>query len=179
MALALTLAVCASPATACGFEDSALVSLGALNFAYPDALHVGTAAWQAERAGLLRRAEAAPAAAQWQALRQLHELTRRAGARGVALPGNTAIVLLPAVFWSRLTVGPNAGAPGLSPHVAGPEPDDHVLVTTAEALAAWLEGRLGAGELEARGLLRYYGAAAELTALRSALAQLDAPPEVR
>ena len=48
-AIVASLAVGATNARACGFHDAAAVNLGMLNQAYPDALHVRTAVWMAQR----------------------------------------------------------------------------------------------------------------------------------
>ena len=55
IATGVLIASVAMPASACGYEDPQSVAIGALNFAYPDSLHLGTAIWQAQMNGVLPR----------------------------------------------------------------------------------------------------------------------------
>ena len=55
IATGLVIASVATPLLACGYEDPQSVAIGALNFAYPDSLHLGTAIWQAQMDGVLPR----------------------------------------------------------------------------------------------------------------------------
>ena len=50
-------AIAATSSSACGLEDPTSIGLrrGVLNLAFPEALHVGTAVWQAQLAGTLTR----------------------------------------------------------------------------------------------------------------------------
>jgi len=53
-AIALAVVLVGSPAAlACGFHDPSSINLGMLNLAYPDALHVRTAVWLAQRDRLI------------------------------------------------------------------------------------------------------------------------------
>jgi hypothetical protein len=157
---------------ACGFEDPATVSLGALNLTYPDALHVGTAVWQARQDGLLRDPVTAATgpAAQWEALRGLDQLRQHWPTGGPSI----AIVLVPAVMWSRLMTMDDAVI--LQAHVAGPLPGDRVLVTDPDALRAWMAGQITTNDMLERGLLRTYGDAAERNALHQTLLALFSAP---
>lgn len=169
------------PVHACGYEDPASVALGSLNFAYPNALHVGTAVWQAQQSGLLPRPapastdsspDAAMRAAQdarLQAMRVLYQLRRRLPVepQSPAL----AIVFTPAVMWSRLF--PEQKRVSLKLHVSGPAPEDVVLVTEPAALAAWLDKRLNTHQLIEHGLVRLYGPQARVAAVRAALQRAE------
>lgn len=183
MLLLAVLLPLAGGARACGYEDPASVSLGALNFAYPDALHVGTAVWQAEQSGLLpRRAMAnfnarapvetahAAAAATWEAMLLLDRLRTRLALAGPRQP--LAVALLPAVLWSRVV--PADDALVLATHVDGPRDGDVVLISEPAALAAWVDGRIDADALLRHGLARTYGSPSQVAALADWMASADA-----
>src|SRR5512139_1460539 len=57
--LLATLLASAPAVHACGLENPSSVNVGLLNLAYPDALHVRTAIWVAQRDGLLAPFDAA------------------------------------------------------------------------------------------------------------------------
>ena len=168
-----------APVSACGYEDPASIALGALNFSYPDALHVGTAVWQAEQAGVLpRQAYAAPTAADpatlaraaqaalWDAMRLMERLRARLADQGA--DSALAVVLVPTVFWSRIAREGNRLT--LVTHAPGPAEGDVVMVTDARALTAWLDARLSAEQMLALGLARLYGDAGAVQRMRSQLA---------
>lgn len=178
------LLICALPsgALACGFESPQTIALGTLNFAYPDALHVGTAVWQARQQGLLPPSDPGysdPArdgvVRLWQALRTLDGVKQRLATTRADKDPALAVVLLPAVMWSRLL--PSAPGLGLLPHVSGPESGDVVLITESDALQAWLERRLDAETLLGRGLLRVYGDNEAVAALKRWLQRADPKAE--
>lgn len=179
-----------SPIRACGFDDPASVALGALNFAYPNALYVGTAVWQARQAGLLpaippdrdrgidpARADNDPAragqAALWDAMLTLDQLRKRLPASLPAETPSLAIVFTPAVMWSRLY--PTEVGLRLTTHVAGPQPDDVVMITEPVVMQAWLNGKITADQLFRHELVRLYGAESAQAALRAAMLAVRAP----
>jgi hypothetical protein len=154
-------------ALACGLEDPSSISLrrGALNVAFPEALHVGTAVWQAQLAGvlprdpMLQRDDLAPEARDTLRLVKANARLRRLVGTFVAAPGGerpaVSVVLLGPVLWTRFV--PGDGVVQSSFHVAGPERNDVVLVTDAAVVEAIVEGRLTlASALELR-LARLYG----------------------
>jgi len=154
-------------AIACGLEDPSSLGLrrGALNVAFPEALHVGTAVWQAQLAGalprdpMLQRDDLAPEARDTLRLVKANALLRRlAGTLVAAADGErpaVSVVLLGPVLWTRFV--PDDGFIRPSFHVQGPERDDVVLVTDAAVVEAIVEGQLTlAGALERR-LARLYG----------------------
>lgn len=163
------------PVRACGLEDPGTLAIGALNFAYPDALHVGTAVWQAQQENLLPRplpwADTAQArqAQAWEVLRLLDGLARAWPQKSPAdapLPP-LAVVFIGTAMWSRLIE--RDGKQALLPHVGGPEPGDLVLVSEPAVLQAWIEGRLDGATMLRRGLTRLYGEPAAQAAVRSVL----------
>lgn len=183
-------------AAACGYDDPHSVAMGALNLAYPDALHVGTAVWQAQGEGLLPpelaagaavlpRSFAAPldppgvaadgaAAALVDALRLLEQVRTRLAhdERRTQRPA-LAVVFASTVLWTRFT--PEASGVRATPHASGPEVGDVVLVTEALVLRALVAGTLSPDLALKRGLLRFYGEAAAVGSARQWLAAMAAP----
>lgn len=90
-------------------------------------------------------------AALWEAMLTLDQLHKR-------LPGNTpsiALVFTPAVMWSGLSPSPEGLR--LRTHVAGPEPDDLIVITEPEVMQAWLNGKITTSQLFQHELIRLYG----------------------
>jgi len=154
-------------AFACGLEDPSSIGLrrGALNIAFPEALHVGTAVWQAQLAGvlprdpLLQRDDLAPEARDRLRLVKANALLRRLGGTFVAAPGSerpaVSVVLLGPVLWTRFVPGDSVVQSSF--HVQGPERNDVVLVTDSAVVEAIVEGQLTlAHALELR-VARLYG----------------------
>jgi hypothetical protein len=158
----------AAPIThSCGLEDPSSIGLrrGALNIAFPEALHVGTAVWQAQLAGLLprdpllQRDDLAPEARDTLRLVKANALLRRlAGTFAAASGGERAavsVVLRGPVLRTRFV--PGDGVVQSSFHVQGPERSDVVLVTDSAVVEAIVDGQLTlARALELR-LARLYG----------------------
>lgn len=179
--VAATLLVSATAAPACGLENpSSLAWLrGALNLSFPEALHVGTAVWQAQLAGTLARDEIAlrddlaPEARATLRLLKANALMRQLAARlddghsGRAHP-RLAVVLIGPVLWTRFTE--QDGKVVASFHAQGPEAGDAVVVTEAVVVEAIVRGDLTfAAALEQR-IARLYGADETVAAARAWLA---------
>ena len=154
---------------ACGYHDPASASVGMLNWAYPDALHVRTAVWMAQASGLLARREPLPDADPLsvtfrfqQSIRlrdaqaRLDELRIRveAAVAGQPMP-NFAVVLIGPMLWARFEG--NEGGVAMMPHVTGPAQGDVVLVSDEAVVAALAEGRMTASEARSHGLVKAYG----------------------
>jgi len=169
-ALALSLTAClalALPAArACGLHDARGLGLGMLNLAYPDALHVRTAVWMAQRDGGIDRVEPtgppdlASPAGRLEAIRRYTVTVLMLGELRDRLPQRTArpsfaVVLIGPMLWTRFQ--PTGAGLEMTAHVTGPAPDDVVVVTDAPVLAALVDGRLTAAQARERGLLRIYG----------------------
>jgi hypothetical protein len=188
IALAFSAAVAAvSTARACGYHDPSGYSAGMLNWAYPDALHVRTAVWMAQRDGVLARTELPavdPASAQARLLQPFRLRATQArldalrDALDAAVDGRSAppfaIVLVGPMLWTRF----EAADEGLrmASHVPGPTPEDVVIVTDEPVVAALVDGHLGVRELHRRGLVRLYGgeqAVGQVSALLDQLAGLQ------
>lgn len=185
LVLAAALAV-APAARACGYHDASKLNLGMLNLAYPDALFVRTAVWMAQRDGVISPAPA-PAAGDTAKPEQaamyrlfgtvaaLGHLRDRLEAEldGAPVPA-FAVVLMQPMLWSRFEV---VGAElKLQAHAQGPAVTDVVIVTDEPVVDALLDGRLDAGDAHARGLVRFYGAPAEVAAVSALLDRLTAGP---
>jgi hypothetical protein len=174
----VALACATGGALACGLEDpnSIAVLRGALQLAFPQALHVGTAVWQAQLAGTLPRdalalrGDPSPEARASLRLLKANGLLHRLAARlnleseRSAHP-SLAIVLLGPVLWSRFETTDGVVRPHV--HVAGPEQGDVVLVTDIAVVEAIAEGSLRLTEAIDRGVMRLYGPAVDVAAARS------------
>lgn len=173
-ALAAGLCAVASPAAACGLEDPSSISMrrGMLNMAYPESLHVGTAVWQAQLAGrlprdpLAQREDLTPEGRSALRLVRANGLLGRFAARlpvgGADVRPALAVVLLGPVLWSRIEVDGSTVKPTL--HVSGPERGDVVVVTDLAVIEAIGSGSVSIAEALSAGLVRLYGAAAEVAA---------------
>lgn len=189
LAAFVSLAVCA-PVQACGYHDPVSASVGMLNWAYPDALHVRTAVWMAQQSGLLARPEPVPAVdplsptARFEQSFRLGETLGHLGALhgrlveaagGAASPA-IAIVLIGPMLWARFDAS-NRAVP-LVLHATGPSPDDVVIVTDEPVIAALAEGRLRVQDLQALGLIRAYGSAERVESVWSLFDALARQPAV-
>jgi hypothetical protein len=187
MALALAGGV-ASPASACGYENPQAVALGVLNWAYPNALHVGTAVWQAEDAGLLpartqsARTQAASTRAAgplafYRAVTVMNQFGARLAPAEIGQSRTSiSVVLIPQVMWTRLQLGPEGVS--VRSHADGPSAGDVVIVTSEKVVRALLDGRLNTAAAEDYGLLRLYGVREKVESVRAVMAKTtrgDAP----
>jgi hypothetical protein len=166
--LLATLLASAPAVQACGLENPSSVNVGLLNLAYPNALHVRTAIWIAQRDGLLAPFEAAPmidpqspdvVLRQMALLREIRGqfVALKAGmdASGAREVPSFSVVLLGIVLWTRFEAG-DTGL-NMTVHAPGPGGDDVVIVTDAPVIAALADGRLTPAEARRRGLMRTYG----------------------
>jgi len=173
----------AAAASACGFEDPGSIGMrrGALNLAFPESLHVGTAVWQAQLAGRLPRdplAQEVDLSPEERTTRRLHEAGVVLGRLGMRMQRRSdvtnrpslALVLLGPVHWSRFVL--DGGAARMSIHVPGPEQGDVIVVTDVPVVEAIVRGDLRADEAFDLGLLRLYGPPADIAAAREWLADL-------
>jgi len=183
LTLGLAVAAVAGVAYACGLEDpnSIATRRGALNMAYPESLHVGTAVWQAQLAGrlprdpLAQRGDLTPEARATlrliKANASLGQLAlRMSGATTVPARPNLAVVLLGPVLWSRFEAGGVSVRPSV--HVQGPEGGDVVVVTDIAVVEAIAGGSLGFAEAIELGVVRLYGPAQAVAAARNWLVDI-------
>lgn len=178
--LAIVAASLASGAAlACGFHEGTAVGQGMLNLAFPNALYVRTAVWQAQQAARLPRTDDAQSAGLAPEARSVLGLLRsslwlrRLGARldgapaGPPRPG-IALVLLGPVLWARFEA--HDGAVRTTIHADGPAPADAVIVTELAVVQALVDGRLAFEDAVVLGVARLYGAPETVAAARSWLA---------
>ena len=183
LTLGLALAAVGGAAYACGLEDPSSIATrrGALNIAYPESLHVGTAVWQAQLAGrlardpLAQRGDLTPEARATlrliKANASLGQLAlRMSGATTVPARPNLAVVLLGPVLWSRFEAGSGSIRPSV--HVQGPEGGDVVVVTDIAVVEAIAGGSLGFAEAIDLGVVRLYGPAQDVAVARSWLVDI-------
>lgn len=149
-------------ASACGFEDpkGAETARGALNWIYPEALHVTSAVWRAQLEGTILRDERPEAARALLGYRKaaadLAKLRDRLvlAMDGEAAPG-LSILLIGPMLWTRFT--PAQGGVSMVTHVDGPQTGDIVVVTDEPVVAALVAGRITPLAARQQGLLRLYG----------------------
>lgn len=165
----------APAASAGGFENPDDVALGLLNWAYPKALYVRTAVWQAEEAGILPPREAKPATDLFgsgfrRAATSMNGLGKRLNTGAPASAGKVsfAVVVIPAVMWTRYEPGDEGYS--VRVHADGPVKGDVVIVTDEKVVRAIVEGSFDADYGEAHGLLRFYGPDERQRAVRGVLA---------
>jgi hypothetical protein len=171
-------------ARACGFHDPASVNLGMLNLAYPDALHVRTAVWMAQRDALVPRdanVPQDPSSVEFRldAMRRYRDAVAGLDAlreRMTPMDGTPrfAVVLIGSMLWTRFE--PSGGRVAMTPHATGPLPDDVVVVTDAPVVLALLDGTLTPAEAQARGLVRLYGPPRPRAGVASLLDRLRRAP---
>lgn len=183
VALVLAAALAAPlAAQACGYHDPSSVNLGALNMAFPDALHVRTAVWMAQRDGGLPSREAAregdPQAAAIHAMTRLGRTVAMLGALRDRMPSPAgerpaptfSLILIGPMLWARFE--PRMGEVALQAHMDGPAQEDVIVVTDEPVIAALAEERITPQEARRLGLVRLYGARGaveEVTALLDGL----------
>lgn len=171
----LVVAALAGAASACGLEDpnSTSVRRGTLQFAFPGALAVGTAVWQAQLAGelpkdaLARREDLSPDARARLRLIKANALLTRLAARWTEHKAShppLALVLVGPILWTRFA--PVDGALRAEIHVEGPVPGDVVGVTELAVVEALVDGTLDAAAALDRGLLRLYAPPADAATMQ-------------
>ena len=147
---------------ACGFEDSksASVARGVLNWAFPEALHVTTAVWQAQAQGIIGRDETPAALKALVGYRKVTDLlgevrNHLAASIDDDLAPGISVVLLGPMFWSHFES--KYGGVELAVHTTGPMAGDVVIVTDEPVITALIEGRLSPRQALNQGLMRIYG----------------------
>lgn len=167
-------------AAACGFEDpkGADAARGAINWIYPDALHVTSAVWRAQLEGVIRRDERPEAArfllgyrraaADFAKLRDRLVLARD----GEAVP-SLSILLIGPMLWTRFA--PAQDGLSMVTHVDGAQASDIVIVTDEPVVAALASGQITPLAARQKGLLRLYGTIDGRIRMANWLDRLPAP----
>lgn len=182
--LALAAGFAAADAGACAFHDTGSVRVGMLNLAYPDALHVRTAVWLAQRDAIVPReppvvVDASSPADRLAAMRRYRETVAALdGLRERLVPSEAtpqfAVVLIGSMLWTRFV--PVAGRLEMTPHATGPLPDDVVVVTDGPVVRALLDGTLTPADAQARGLFKVYGPTRPKAGVTSLLGRMRPAP---
>jgi len=168
LVLTMLLTAAGPAARACGYHDNVSVARGALNWSYPDSLHVIGAISRAVAERRLPPPNFEASARDLfgskyrksvRSLQRLSDALNSVPGRSSAAP--FALVLVEPVMWTRFT----AGQAGLHAeiHIAGPNPGDLVVVSGEAVIGEIAEGRLAIGEAYRLGLLRLYGAGSQPT----------------
>jgi hypothetical protein len=171
-AAAVLLALHTGGASGCGFEDPSSVSFqrGVLNLAFPKALWVSTAVWQAQSEGLLTREGTSTANRGLFGYRRLSDavdvLAVKLDAAGAEVPSFTLVMIGP-VLWVRFADTGDRLEAVL--HVKGPSAGDVVVVSDEPVIRALAKGELGADLALSRGLLRLYGNPSKVAGIEAAL----------
>jgi hypothetical protein len=174
-AAAVLLALGAGSALSCGFEDPSNVGFqrGVLNFAFPRALWVSTAVWQAQEAGLLERDASLAGNRALLGFRRasdaLSALARELDGLDEPLPAFTLVMIGP-VLWTRFAS--EGDALRARPHVKGPSTGDVVVVSDEPVVLALARGRIAGSTALDQGLIRLYGDKAQMAALEKALRRI-------
>jgi hypothetical protein len=152
-------ALSATGSLACGYHNPQAIARGSLNWTFPKALYVGTALWQAERAGILthRQPQRMPPALAFRraalSLRMFADRLSEACAR-YGKPMHISVVLIDSMLWTRFAAT-SAGYTALI-DVRGAHDGDVVVVTASKVIEAMVRGSLDANVAEAHGLIRLY-----------------------
>lgn len=174
-ALALvTLTASILQAKACGFEDpdGVRIQKAVLTQVYPNAIYVQGAADEALRKGVLSPRHFTRPGALFAFQRTVSNLRRFADglAEGaMSKPPQFSLVLLGPVLWAHFS--PSAEGMTAEMHVQDPLPNSVVLVSDVPVMAALISGDLSGAQADGLGLLRFYGAPVEVSALRNAIVQ--------
>jgi hypothetical protein len=158
----ITIAVAASSGTssiACGYHSPQALALGMLNWTFPNALHVRTALWRAERDGILPPSQPQrmpPTLAFRRAalsLRMLADQLSTARAPD-AKPMNMSVTLIDSMLWTRFVATSNGYTALVD--VGGAHDGDVVVVTASRVIEAMVRGSLDVNVAEEHGLVRLY-----------------------
>jgi len=178
--------VLAGSGLACGFHGDP--SVGALNAAYPKALWVRTAVWQAQLDGeIVGPSAAVPGdafAARVALARRYRAASDRFGALRDSLDAQRArhgappftVLLIGPMLWSRFA--PAGDGYRLQVHAEGAAAGDVVLITDEPVLAALADGKIGFSRARDLGLVRLYGKPSGVSAVTAAFqAWRPVPPD--
>jgi hypothetical protein len=149
----------ASTALACGFHDDVSIARGALNWVYPDALHVIGASARAVAEGRLpppgpARGGFGPGSYHG-TVRSLERFALQLRSPSREAAPALALVLVEPMLWTRYV--PDGGDLRSEVHVVGPEAGDLVMVAGEAVLHEIAGGRLALEEAHRLGLVRLYG----------------------
>jgi len=158
----------APPSGACGYHDDVSIARGALNWVYPDSLHVIGAISAAIAAKRLAYRDEGPVTADLfgsrynATVRTLQRFGDSLASARDAAPPSLSVVLVELMLWTRFE---NAGGELRAEfHASGPRPGDLVLVTGRDVVREIAAGALTVGEAHGLGLIRLYGSDSQAAA---------------
>jgi hypothetical protein len=167
----LVVGLSGSASRACGYHNDVSIARGALNWTYPDALHVIGAISAATVAKRLSPPEGPapdPFGARYRAtvraLERFAELL--GGGPDETPPPSFSLVLVEPMLWAHFEAGPDRLR--VQTHVAGPQPDQLVLVSGQDVISAIANEALDIGEAQVLGLIRLYGTQPQTARFRAA-----------
>ena len=149
-----------------------------IDWAYPKSLYVISAVWRAQLDGVIAgSAQIKPTPSIVGNYATAAHLLRRLGEKISSQQADPAspsvsLVLIGPVLWTRFSAGGDRREPQI--HTGGPAAGDVVVVTDEPVIEAVVSGHLTADAAEKRGLIRYYGTPADVTAIRTLLGQVGA-----
>jgi hypothetical protein len=156
-------------AQSCGLHDASLIKKLAVNFDYPEGLHVEGAVWEAQQAGRLPMPDMERLQANGEKREMLNELAFRKTIAGLERFGEllisgrsnlaqstVSVLLVDEMMWSRIVFG--QFKVDLLPDTAGPEHDDLVFITETSVVLAIADTSMSLQESIKMGLIRLYGA---------------------
>jgi hypothetical protein len=157
VAVMATVAVAFVPKVqACNYDDVVGLNRGILNWVYPDSLHVSTAVWMAQAAGLIPRRQSSIGTQRLLGYHKAVSLLKRLNERlnrkeNLTETPGFSLLFLDSMLWSRF-----AGSE-VTVHVSGPRPGDAVIITEEPVISAILSGILTSRQARENGLIRIYG----------------------
>jgi hypothetical protein len=166
---------------ACGFHDPVNLGRGMMNWVYPNSLHVLTAVWQAEDAGILPARAAEPTKDLFAYQRMVRamgaygELITKADLAASEMP-NISVVLIDTLLWTRFAR--TADTYAVEVHAEGPAPNDVVMVTAGKVMLSLVDGTLTPRIAYDRGLMRLYGPLAAVQMVKEHVDRMSAAMRV-
>lgn len=165
-------------ASACGFEDpkGADAARGALNWIYPESLHVTSAVWRAQLDGVIERSPATKSLFAYQTVASRLNSFRDRMSEANEGTGFSVLLIGP-MLWSQFRS--DGARLNILPHAEGPGTGDVVVVTDEYVIAALVSRRLTSKDATELGLIRFYGPPADVNRLTHRLAQeFDRQPAI-
>jgi hypothetical protein len=166
-------AICSTSAAACGYHNPVDLARGVMNWVYPDSLHVRTAVWRAEDAGILPKRDAVKDLFAFRKttrdLKMFGEFLARLEASPEELPA-VSVVLLDSMLWSRLVRTQDGH--DFHVHVDGPKPGDPVIVSDGKVITSLANGGLTGETAREHGLVSIYGSPEMISILTKAMNRL-------
>ena len=166
-------AVAALRSRACGFHDDVSIARGALNWTYPDALHVIGAISTAVMEKRLphRMTESTAPDLFGSQYRATAKALERVGA-SLRMASGATPPCRSRSSWSSRCCGraskPLAGELRTQIHAQGPQPGDLVVISGQNVIRAIADDRLAIGEAHGLGLIRLYGSEKQIAAFLDA-----------